>query len=235
MTFLGERATNAVEQMDLPGCDPRRLDRTYAQFSVVNRAVAGWRGIYRAQLRPALAAGATTLLDIGCGAGDVPALIGRWAARDGLPLVITGIDPDPRASRFARSRHAGTGITFREATSAELVAEGQHYDLVISNHVLHHLGADELSSLLSDSAALCRGVAVHNDLRRAGLAYALFFAASWVFPGSYIRPDGLTSIRRAYTDAELKAAVPPGWTVSRRPPFRNLLVRDCRAPGAAHG
>ena len=45
--FLRERAADAVEQMDLPGCDPARLDRTYAQFALVNRAVSGWRGIYR--------------------------------------------------------------------------------------------------------------------------------------------------------------------------------------------
>ena len=47
MELLGARAADAVEEMDLPGCDPARLDRTYAQFALVNRAVSGWRGIYR--------------------------------------------------------------------------------------------------------------------------------------------------------------------------------------------
>ena len=74
---LRDRDVHAVEEMDRPGCDPARLNRTYAQFSVVNRAVAGWRGIYRTHIRPVLSATTvTTLLDIGCGGGDVPVAAG---------------------------------------------------------------------------------------------------------------------------------------------------------------
>ncbi len=227
MGFLRGREADAVEEMDLPGCDPARLGRSYAQFAVVNRAVSGWRGIYRTLLRPRLSArSVTTLLDIGCGGGDVPVRISRWAARDGLRLAITAIDPDARASRFARERHASAGITFRQARTSELMGEGRSYDLVVSNHVLHHLADSALPAFLTESAALCRGLVIHNDLRRSPAAYALFYAGSWPFTGSYIRPDGLTSIRRSYTTEELQAATPPGWKVARHFPFRNLLMLD---------
>lgn len=218
--------------MDLPGCDPVRLERTYAQFALVNRAVSGWRGIYRSQLRPRLRNGPATLLDIGCGGGDVPVMLSRWAARDGLQLEITAIDPDPRASRFAAERHRASGVTFRQSTAAQLALEGRSFELVLSNHVLHHLPEDALPGFLAESARLCHGRVIHNDLRRSPAAYALFFAGSWPFTGSFIRQDGLTSIRRSYTAAELQAAAPPGWTVIRRAPFRNLLVLD---PDRAHG
>ena len=232
MALLRERAAHAVEEMDLPGCDPGKLDRTYAQFALVNRAVSGWRGVYLSQLRPGLRQGApATLLDIGCGGGDVPVMLSRWAARDGLRLEITAIDPDPRASRFAAERHRGSGVRFRQATAAALAGEGQSFDLVVSNHVLHHLAADELPVFLAESAGLCHGRVVHNDLRRSPAAYALFFAGALPFTGSYIRQDGLTSIRRSYTDSELQAAAPPGWTVLRRAPFRNLLILDKAARG----
>jgi 2-polyprenyl-3-methyl-5-hydroxy-6-metoxy-1,4-benzoquinol methylase len=230
--LLPVRAAGAVEQMDLPGCDPARLDRTYAQFALVNRVVAGWRGIYLRHLRPRLRAGPGTLLDVGCGGGDVSVLLARWAARDGLRLEITAIDPDPRASRFAADHHASAGVTFRQATSSALVGEGRSYDFVVSNHVLHHLAADEFPAFLADSAALCHGRVIHNDLRRSALAYALFFAGSWPMTGSFIRQDGLTSIRRSYTTAELRDAAPPGWTVARSAPFRNLLVLSKSAAGA---
>lgn len=228
--LLRERAADAVEEMDLPGCDPGRLERTYAQFALVNRALAGWHGLYREHVRPRLSADfRTELLDIGCGGGDVSVLLARWAARDGLLLDVTAIDPDPRASLFAQGRHAGAGVTFRQATAAELVGEGRRFDLVVSNHVLHHL--DGLAAFLAESALLSRGVVIHNDLRRNPAAYALFFAASWVFTGSYIRQDGLTSIRRSYTAAELAGAAPPGWTVARRAPFRNVLRLDAAGAG----
>lgn len=231
MHLLRERAAHAVEEMDKPGCDPVRLDRTYAQFALVNRAVSGWRGIYLSQLRPRLRTdAATTLLDIGCGGGDVPVMLTRWAARDGLRLEITAIDPDPRASRFAAERHRSSGVTFRQSTAAQLAGEGLSFDLVVSNHVLHHLSGDELPVFVAESAGLCHGRVIHSDLRRSTAAYALFFAGSWPFTGSYIRQDGLTSIRRSYTAAELRAAAPPGWTVVRRAPFRNLLVLDRDRP-----
>ena len=230
--LLRRRDAHAVEEMDRPGCDPARLDRTYAQFSVVNRALAGWRGIYRTRLRPVLSATTvTTLLDIGCGGGDVPVLLAAWAARDRLKLEITAIDPDRRAFDFARRRRHVDGVTFRQASTAELVAEGQRYDVVVSNHVLHHLGTAELPQFLTESALLSGGTVIHNDIRRSPAAYALFYAVSWPFPGSFIREDGLTSIRRSYTAAELRAAAPPGWSVLTRPPFRNLLTLNRNARG----
>jgi len=173
------------------------------------------------------------LLDIGCGGGDVPVLLARWAARDGLRLEVTAIDPDPRASLFASGRHPSAGVTFRQADTVDLLEEGRRYDLVVSNHVLHHLGG--LTGFLNESARLSRGPVIHNDLRRSPAAYALFFAASWVFTDSYIRQDGLTSIRRSYTAAELAAAAPPGWTVARHAPFRNLLLLDGASGDHAEG
>ena len=159
-------------------------------------------------------------------------MLARWAARDGLRLEVTAIDPDPRASHFAAEHHKASGVTFRQAYAAELVREGLSYDFVVSNHVLHHLAPDEFPAFLAESAKLCHGRVIHNDLRRSPWAYALFFAGSWPLTGSYIRQDGLTSIRRSYTAEELRAAAPPGWTVARRAPYRNLLILDQSGTGA---
>jgi 2-polyprenyl-3-methyl-5-hydroxy-6-metoxy-1,4-benzoquinol methylase len=232
MALLGARHVNAVEEMDRPDCDPERLDRTYRQFALVNRVVSGWRGLYRSRLRPLLSPSApATLLDIGCGGGDLALMLTAWAARDGLQLEITGIDPDPRAYRFAAHRTPVPRVTFRQATSAELVAEGSTFDFAISNHVLHHLDAAELQGLLNDSAKLARRLALHNDLRRNALAYALFAAGALPLTGSYIRGDGLTSIRRSYSVAELAAVVPSGWTAEPHSPFHCLLTYRADAGG----
>ncbi|PPB47938.1 methyltransferase [Arthrobacter pityocampae] len=231
--FLAERDPHAIEEMDRPDCDPGRLDRTYAQFGLVNAVVSGWRRTYTSLLRPAFSRDRTnTLLDIGAGGGDVPRALARWARRDGFRLEITAIDPDERAHSFATSRPPLAGLSFRRALSSELVAEGAVFDAVVSNHVLHHLDPDAFAGLLDDSERLARTVAVHSDIARHPLGYALFSVGTLPLPGSYIRQDGLTSIRRSYTPDELRAATTGRgpWTVRTAVPFINLLVLDRGVP-----
>jgi 2-polyprenyl-3-methyl-5-hydroxy-6-metoxy-1,4-benzoquinol methylase len=224
---LSRRDAELTELMDDPDCDPDALERTYARFAIVNRVVAGWRGVYRSRIRPLLSHGReTTLLDIGSGGGDVPLSLARWARRDGLRLRVTGIDPDPRAAAFARSRPADPDVRFVAASSADLVAEGRRFDLVTSNHVLHHLDDDAFDALLADSAALAPR-ALHSDIARGRLAYAAYGPLSRaVAGGSFVHVDGLRSIRRSWTPAELALRVPAGWRVEGAVPFRVLVVRD---------
>jgi 2-polyprenyl-3-methyl-5-hydroxy-6-metoxy-1,4-benzoquinol methylase len=228
--FLGERDVTAIEDMDRPDCELDRLNRSYARFPLVNAVVSGWRDTYRSRIKPLLTTGTrTTVLDVGCGGGDIARSLARRAAADGYQLEVTGIDPDARAFHFANSAPAVEGVSYRKALSSELVSEGLTFDIVISNHVLHHLTAQELSSFLGDSERLSRRLALHNDLRRSRLAYALFWAGSWPLGiGSYIHGDGLTSIRRSYTAAELRAAAPPAWVVEPSGLWHNLLVYEPR-------
>ena len=133
---------------------------------------------------------------------------GRNPARD------HGIDPDARAFRFAAepANPCAAWTSARPAVASSSPRAGS-YDVVISNHVLHHLTPAELQQFLDDSAGLARRLALHNDLRRSAAAYALFMPAPCRSPAPTSVRDGLTSIRRSYTVPELAAVVPMGWTV----------------------
>lgn len=232
--MLRERAVHDSEKMDSPDCDPERLRRTYRQFPLVNRAFAGWSTAYRRYIRPLLSIDRdTTLLDLGCGGGDVALYLNSLAKKDGLLLTVTGVDPDPRAMDFALSRRDLKGVAFRQAAGGDLLAEGKAFDLVISNHVLHHLGFTEFRNFLRESEQLSRRFVLHNDLRRHPAAYALFGLAALPLRNSYIREDGLTSIRRSYSPDELAAAAPPPWRVVPTPPFRQLLLLERDSPAGA--
>ena len=233
MIDLAERDRDLRELMDDPACDPEALRRTYGQFGLVNAAVAGWRRRYRRNLRPLLSAErATTLLDVGCGAGDIARALARWAARDGRRLDVTAVDPDPRAYAYAVERGgAGPTVSFRCCSSADLVAEGRRFDVVVSNHVLHHLDEAELAALLADSAVLARRLVLHSDLTRSRVAYAAYGLLSRAAGRrSFLRIDGMRSLRRSYRPAELAELVPAGWQVRPAFPFRLLLTRE-----VAHG
>lgn len=253
---LSARRPEVHEQMDSPDCDLAALHRTYAGFRAVNTVVAGWQLTYRTLIRPALAqaaarsqagAGTTagagsgarpgagaapvTILDIGAGGGDVARALLRRARRDGFTVRVTAVDPDARAHAWASGRRPDAGLETLRALSGDLVREGRRFDVVISNHLLHHLDPAQLDAVLADSEALATVRAVHSDIHRSAVAYALFSAGTLpFFPRSYIRADGLASIRRSYTPGELAAVARPGWRVQSQVPWRNLLIWD--APDA---
>lgn len=224
--FLSVRDTTLRELMDDPDADERALARTYAGFRIINPVVAGWRGVYRRLIRPLLSRGEErTLLDVGSGGGDVTRSLARWAAREGLRLRVTGIDPDERAHAFARAQPPVAGVTFQRAFLSDV---DERFDFVLSNHVLHHL--DDVPAFLRESAERARILTAHSDLARSRLAYAAFSVLSApFFAGSFIRVDGLTSLRRSFTMEELRAIVPDGWRVVATAPSRLLAIA---VPGA---
>ncbi len=241
---LGARDAHLTELMDDPGCDRHLLRRTLERFELINRLVSGWGRAYRSHLRPALAEldaqghHAARILDIGCGGGDVLRRIVRSARRDGFAVEAVGIDPDPTAIAVAQThqtRRPVPGLSFREATSSDLVAESATFDIVISNHLIHHLGdsepsdsepsGSELTELFADSARLAIHLCVHSDIARHRRAYAAYALLAWPLTvGIFAYVDGLRSIRRSYTSSELAERLPPNWRVERATPFRLLAV-----------
>ncbi|MCS3843989.1 methyltransferase domain-containing protein [Microbacterium sp. AK031] len=222
---LSARAVDERELMDDPDADHAMLERTYERFALINAVVSRWRAVYRRDIRPRARKQSLRVLDVGAGGGDVSRALAAWSSRDGLAVEVTALDADERAIRWARGRRGG--VEYRCAFTSELVDAGEVFDIVISNHLLHHLSDAELTALLRDSAALISrgGVVIHRDIARSRLAYLGFAAgtlpfASNLLAGSFIRADGLTSIRRAYTPVELSDAIPSDWQVRTAFPSR---------------
>lgn len=231
---LAARDEDLRELMDDPACDPALLEKTLRRFATINRLVAGWDTVYRRHVGPALRAlgRPARVLDIGSGGGDVTARLAARARRDGLDVTWLGVDPDPRAHAVATERVAD-GVEFRCTDAATLRAEGQRFDIVLSNHVLHHLG-DDLAGFLDDSMALSHGLVLHSDIARSRRAYALYAVGITPFaPGTFLRTDGLRSIRRSFTAPELaerlEAHPARRWRVEQPVAFRLLAVAERRA------
>ncbi|MFI7582146.1 methyltransferase domain-containing protein [Kocuria sp. M1N1S27] len=237
---LSRRDAALRELMDDPDCDLAALRRTYARFDVVNLLVAGWSATYRRRIRPLAEPGRPlTLLDVGCGGGDVARALCRWARRDGIDLRITGIDPDARAHDWAAARTArwsarrprAASPVFRRATSRELVAAGETFDVVVSNHLLHHLDPEHVQALVADSERLAGRLVVHNDLVRSPAAYRLYSVVVLpLAPGSFLHTDGLRSLRRAYLPHELHELAGTGWSVLPGSFAHQQLIRDRSLP-----
>jgi len=227
MQLLTHRATDLEEWMDMPDCDLARLTNTYRHFATMNRLVAGWDRLYRGYLRPILqqGSGSARLLDIGSGGGDLVRRLARWTARDGFDVCFIGADPDCRAVAYARSvPDIPCRVRFIQATASQLVDAGERFDIVVSNHLLHHLNEEMVQNLCDDSKRLATRIALHADIQRSSLAYAAYPLLACWFPDSFIMDDGLLSIRRSYTPAELTGIAGDGWQARSMHPFRLLLT-----------
>lgn len=229
---LAERDIVLRELMDDPECDPQRLRATLRRFGTINRLVSGWGAVYRSRIRPYLAGldRPARVLDLGCGGGDVIARLARRAERDGLAAEWVGADPDPRAIEVASARAVPATVRYACTDSTTLLAAGERFDLVLSNHVLHHLAPADLDLFAEEARRLSRGLVLLGDIERGRTAYGLYAIGITPFaPGTFLRTDGLRSIRRSYRAAELAAVLGAPWQVERPTWFRVLAV----SPGTA--
>ncbi|WP_261623723.1 methyltransferase domain-containing protein [Nesterenkonia marinintestina] len=228
---LSARDEHLVELMDDPNCDPRRLDATLRRFGLVNRLISGWGTVYRHRLRPLIAGleRPARILDLGSGGGDVVARLASLAAADGFEVRWTGADPDPRAHEVAAAREI-PNARFLCADADALHEAGEAFDVVISNHVVHHLDTQGLHDFTEASRDLASHRVLHGDIARGRLAYHLYSVGILpLAPGTFLRTDGLRSIRRSHRPAELSAALGPDWSVTSPAPFRLLAEADGRA------
>lgn len=227
MTFR-QRNPDLIEEMDRSDADEGMLFRTYQRFKLINRLLAKWDVVYKHHIRPSLKPGVTnTLLDVGCGGGDIAIYLWKRAKRDGFDLKVTAIDPADTVETYLNAFPLPAEIHYLKTTTTDLLKGPLRFDFVISNHVMHHLNPDELAIFLDECMKLANVRVICNDLYRSRTAWVLFAIASIPFSfGTFIRTDGLISIQRSYRCKELIQALPGGWSVHKLFPFRLLAMRN---------
>ena len=116
----------------VPAAGHHALTRFY---DPVMAATMRERTFRAALVRAAVAAGPSSILDIGCGAGSQ-----SIALADAAPHAqITTVDGDPDALARARARSAGRPIAWTEALAQDLPLEDDTVDCVTASLLLHHL------------------------------------------------------------------------------------------------
>ena len=230
--FLKNRNQHLIEWMDKPDADPELLSNTYLQFDRINKLLSGWDKIYREYIKPIIRSSATvSILDIGCGGGDIIRYLYELSRNDGFETEFTGIDPDRRSIEFVTKSEWPEGVTFYAKKAEDLVKEEQAFDIVISNHLMHHLKNDQLTSMCRVAAQLAKKRVLFSDIERNAAGYLCFqLAAPLLFRNSYIVEDGLISIKKSFRKSELEPLLPGGWSVQRKFPFR--LVATLSKTGA---
>lgn len=211
------------ELLDDPGTNPGLVAQSLANIARANRWFGGTAALRYglSQVLRGLAPGAElTLLDLGTGLGDLPRAAVRWAAQRRIRLVPVGLDRHPVAARLARSQGLPTMIG---CAGAPPVAD-KSVDVVSLSLVAHHFEPESVVQLFRACDRIARRAVVVTDLRRAGLAViAFWWGAHLLRFDSATTADGMTSIRRGFTAAELGGLLAQAGVrgqVTRRPGWR---------------
>jgi SAM-dependent methyltransferase len=134
--------------------------------------------------------GARSVMDIGCGDGELLALV-----RERTGAEVQGVD-------LVDQPHAKVPVMRADATRDPLPAA----DVAISTLVIHHLTEEQTVELIRNVGRSCRRF-VFLDLVRHPLPFWLYTIFLCPFLSKVGAADGRQSIRRAFTGPEMKALV----------------------------
>jgi len=155
------------------------------------------------------------LLDVACGSGDVPLALSRRLERQGVRLRSTLLDRS--AAHLPALPRAMVG------DALALPFPPQSFDLVSCSLFLHHLEPATIQLFVREALRVARLALVINDLLRSRLHLALVLAGRPLFRSRMAWHDGVVSVRRAYTEPELRRLL--GGAGSRLEFSRHYLQR----------
>lgn len=222
MSMLVPARRSTPEFLDDPSTDLSTVAISADEIAQCNRLFGG-RAALLSELMPLWPSlrPAATLLDVGCGVGDLPAAARASAAAHGVALTVVALDRREVLATRARQR-----------VDASIVADGfaipvadASVDIVTACQFLHHFEDDAIVALAREMNRVARRRVVISDLRRSWFAASGVWLASWPLGMHRItRHDGFASVLKGFVPQELARVLERAGggrvSVTRRPAFR---------------
>lgn len=200
--------SQATEIMDDFSMEGDLLKATLDKIAQINALLGGNRVTLEgvaALLKDIPANQKVTIVDIGCGNGDMLRQLSDTFCSH-RKIKLTGIDANQATVTHARNLSKDyPHIEYYCQDITQLSFREQHYDIVLCTLTLHHFKEDEIRELMKIFYRQARKGVVINDLHRSALAYRLFQLVCFVFNlNRMVREDGLVSILRGFKKRELQ-------------------------------
>jgi len=203
--------SNEIEIMDDLRCTGQVLDQTLRELEFINKWLGGNKITINAidQLLKNTNTSEITIVDLGCGGGDMLKIIDAWGKRKKLKLKLTGVDANPYIVDFAKKNlkdyphiHFETMDIFSEEF------QQRKYDIVVGTLFYHHFSSTELTDFFKRLRQQVSIGYVVNDLHRHWLAYYSIKLLTQIFSkSSMVKYDAPLSVLRAFKKEELKQII----------------------------
>jgi SAM-dependent methyltransferase len=204
MSFWVPERRPGPELLDADGVSSSEAEESLADIEWVHRRLGG-KTLVRRRLLPLLAGlpqqrRPLSVLDLGCGSGHLGRDLLAAAEESGVRLRVFGLD---RKASHARLVERGTAVA---AEALRLPFRDRSVDVVLSTLFVHHFDPAALAALLAESRRVAATAVVALDLSRHRLALAaISVVGPLAFRSRLSVLDGKTSVRQAYTPAEIAA------------------------------
>jgi len=147
-----------------------------------------------------------TIVDIGCGHGDILRDVAKFGRKNGYKMKLIGMDANPNAIAYAKELSTEfSELTFKTEDIFSEEFKNRKFDVVLATLFLHHFKEKQLISFLGNTLQQTKIAIVVNDLHRHKLAYYLFMLLSLFIKNTMIIEDGLTSVLRGFKRKDLES------------------------------
>ena len=225
-------ARDREEYIDDPTLPPDRRRGLIRALDRLNRGLLAYSQIFAAlqQSLRGVRSSEISVLDIGSGHGAFPIRLSRVKSLGPHRLRVVGSDLEPTYVEEARraAAEARADVEFRVVNALELDRLDEKFDVITCTQTVHHFPPELLAEMMVRARQAARHRVLFFDARRTALNLFGVATAGALAGAGDLRflHDGLVSIRRMYSPAELEllARCGDGGEVYRARNFRLSYV-----------
>lgn len=193
------------EKMDNPAVPGGEVELALREIARINQLLGGYSLIFRVLNRMEWPEEeTTTIMDIGCGGGDLLRALSVWARKRGRRVRLIGVDINPVMTGYAGNKSLKyEDITFRTASVFDEALHAETPHIVMCSLFAHHFDGDALVRLIQCMNTLAGHTVIINDLHRHGIAYYSIMLLTMLFSRSYlVKYDAPLSVARSLSRRE---------------------------------
>lgn len=201
------KRSDKIEIMDDLNCSGEVVHQTLRELETINSLLGGnyvtVNGVSQLLGNHNLME-PVSIVDLGCGGGDILKLIRQWATRKGYHLKLTGIDANPAIIAYSKAHASGSPpIEFETVDIFTDAFRHQQYDIIVGTLFFHHFSTTQLVKLFRQMKTQAKIGIVVNDIHRHWLAYYSIKWLTRIFSRSImVKYDAPLSVLRSFRKKE---------------------------------
>ena len=188
ITLHGQTLHNALQSLEW-------VNKWFGNHRAVIKAI---QQVYKKEEKP------LSIIDLGCGGGDLILAVAKSLQQHKIEFTITGIDGNADSLAFAQKKcETFPQINFIQADILSKDFSIKPCDILISSHFIYHFSYDSLIDFIKSNLRLIATAVIFSELNRNRSAMRLFKFSSILLPISKLaKEDGLIAIKRSFTVKE---------------------------------